>query len=249
MEHAFFETINNKQVFGILTHPQLPTKKIVIMSHGFRGNTTGASRTFANFKNILAAAGYSVLRFDQPNSGNSQGAFINSSFKEWVATLEYFAKKYADEGYEVVLLGQSMGATASVVASASDELRHKISALLLWVPDPKSDVSEWLSKEQPAKNHNNNVLEEAGQRYRASFWQEVKDADFFACLNEYTGAIHLVYGEKDMFVSEGLKKRVMDVVSNKGQQAMILKGQDHIGWDYDACEEVYKTELEFIQKL
>ncbi len=249
MEHVFFEKINSKQIFCIFSHSKSPTKKMVIMSHGFRGNATGASRSFVNFKDILVAAGYSVLRFDQPNSGNSQGSFIDSSFKEWVATLEYFARKYAGEGYEVVLLGQSMGATASVIASASEELKHKISALLLWVPDPKSDDFDWVPEEQSAKKHQNNILEEAGQRYRGSFWQEVKDADFFACLNEYNGAIHLVYGEKDMFVSEGLKKRVMEAVIKKGQQVMILKGQDHIGWDYDVCDEVYRTELEFINKI
>jgi len=41
---------------------------------------------------------------DQPNSGNSGGNFINSSFNEWVKTIVHFARKYLDEGYEIVLL-------------------------------------------------------------------------------------------------------------------------------------------------
>lgn len=218
------------------------------MSHGFKGNTSGASRGFVNFKDILVSEEFNVFRFDQPNSGNSEGNFINSSFNEWVKTIVHFAKKYLDEGYEIVLLGQSMGATASTIASARNKIKDKIAAIILWVPDPKSNFSDWLSEEQSAKKHQDNILEEVGQKYKSSFWQEAKDADFFACINKYNGPIHLVYGEKDMFVSEGLRKQVIDAVRKKGQQVMILKGQNHTGWDYDVCLEVYKTELKFIKK-
>lgn len=248
MEKTFFEEINGKQVFCILSQPQVPSKKVVIMSHGFRSNSTGPSRSFVNFKDILVSEGFNVFRFDQPNSGNSEGHFIDSSFSEWVQTIVYFARKYLDEGYEIVLLGQSMGATATVIASARGGIKNKIAAIILWVPDPKSDSPDWLSKKSPAKKYQDNIFEEGGQKYKGSFWQEVKDADFFTCLNEYKGPIHLVYGQEDMFVSERLRGQVINVVRKKGQQAMILEGQDHSGWDYDVCQEVYKTELEFIKK-
>lgn len=248
MEKAFFEEINGKQLLCILSQPQVSSKKMVIMCHGFSGNLTGPSRSFVNFKNILVSEGFNVFRFDQPNSGNSEGQFIDSSFNEWVKTIVRFAKKYLDEGFEIVLLGVSMGATAAVIASARNEIKDKIAALILWVPDPKSDDSDWLSKEVPTKKYQDNIFEEVGQKYRGSFWQEVKDADFFTCINDYKGPIHLVYGEKDKFVSEKLRKHVVDAVENKGQQVLILKGQNHTGWDYDVCQEVFRTELEFIEK-
>jgi len=247
MEKVFFETINGKKVFCILSQPKSLSKKLVIMSHGFKGNTTGSSRNFVNFKDILVSEGFNVFRFDQPNSGNSEGAFIDSSFNEWVNTIVYFTKKYIDEGYEIALLGQSMGATASVIASTRDGVKNKIAALLLWVPDPKSDDSDWLSKEQAAIKHQDNILEEVGQKYRSSFWQEVKDADFFTCIKNYEGPIHLIYGEKDMFVAEKLKEKVIQTIKDKGQQVMILKGQNHTGWDFDICQEVYEAELGFIK--
>jgi len=248
MEKTFFEEINGKQILCILSQPQVSSKKMIIMCHGFSGNLTGPSRSFVNFKNILISEGFNVFRFDQPNSGNSEGAFIDSSFKEWVATVVYFTKKYLDEEYEISLLGVSMGATAAVIASAKNEIKDKITAIMLWVPDPKSDDSDWLSKEVSIKKYQDNIIEERGQKYRESFWQEAKDADFFTCMNDYKGSIHLVYGEKDTFVSEKLRKHVVDAVRNKGQQVMILKGQNHIGWEYDICQEVFKTELEFIKK-
>lgn len=52
-----------------------------------------------------------------------------------------------------------------------------------------------------------------------------------------------MYGEKDKYVSEKLRERVIEIVKRKGQPYMILKGQDHSPWEYDLVQEVYKQEL------
>ena len=89
-----FETIKGKRVFNIFSESENTKKRIVIMSHGFRASSIGPARTFVDFERILLKEGYSVLRFDQPNSGNSEGNYLKSSFNEWVDTIVYFAKKY-----------------------------------------------------------------------------------------------------------------------------------------------------------
>ncbi len=239
MDKVYFEKINNKKVFCILSEPKPCQKKIVIMSHGFRGSSIGPARTFVDFAKILNQNGISTLRFDQPNCGNSQGEFLNSSFNEWVDTTAYFAEKYLDQGYKVALLGQSIGATTSVVVSARKELEGKIRCLLLWVPDPKSTFNEDPNK----------VDEEGGQKYKNLFWQEARDSDFFKCLNNYNGRIHLVYGENDKYISQELRDQVIDATKSKGQPYMILKGQDHSPWEYDLCQKVFKEELEFVKKF
>ena len=117
MKQTYFETISNKQVFCILTETEPIQKKIVIMSHGFRGSSIGPARSFVDFEKLLVKEGFSVLRFDQPCGGNSEGDCLNSSFNEWVQTTSYFAQKYLDQDYQVVLLGQSMGATTTMVVA------------------------------------------------------------------------------------------------------------------------------------
>jgi len=104
-DKIFFEKINNKNVFCVLSEAEENKKQIVIMSHGFRGSSIGPARTFVDFARILNDNGISTLRFDQPNSGNSEGDYFESSFNEWVDTTTYFAKKYLDLGYKVLLLG------------------------------------------------------------------------------------------------------------------------------------------------
>jgi esterase/lipase len=233
-----FENINNKKIFSIFTESEISQKKVIIMSHGFRGSSIGPARTFVNFEKLLLKKGFSVFRFDQPNSGNSDGDFIDSSFNEWVDTTTYFAKKYLDEGYKVCLLGQSMGATVSMAVTSRIEVKNKIPCIILWVPDPKSAFN----------NNKDNINEEEGQIYKELFWKEAYKINFFKSLKEYTGGIHLVYGEKDRYVSEELRNQVIDEVKKKNQPVMVLSEQNHSSWKYNICNEVYNNELKFLDK-
>lgn len=233
-----FETINGKKVFQIFTQPNNSEKKLVIMSHGFRGSSIGPSRSFVDFEKILVNSGFSSLRFDQPCGSNSEGYFIDSSFIEWTNTLAYFATKYLALGYKVSLLGQSMGATATMQVASRKELLDKIPCILLWVPDPKSTFT----------TEGNEIGEEAGQKYRELFWREARDSDFFKCIKDYCGGIHLVYGENDKYISKTLRNKVIEAVQKKNQQYMVLAGQDHSPWSFDSAQKVYQEELVFLKK-
>lgn len=234
MENVFFEKINNKKIFCYLSEPNPSQKKMVIMSHGFRGSSDGPARQFVDFQRLLNKEGFSVLRFDQPNSGNSDGDYLDVSYGEWVNTTVYFAKKHLYLGYKVALMGQSMGAAVSIVATSRPELKDKIPCILLWVPgvndgDFNGDYDQ--------------IFEEAGQKYKGRFWKEARKANSLKCLDDYKGGIHLVYGEKDRYVSKRLREKVIEIVRKKKQPYMILRGQDHSPWEYDLAQEVYRQEL------
>lgn len=248
-EIAKFISIKGKNIFTILSEPNTKSDTIVIMNHGFKGSTVGASRIYVNFARFLVNNGISVLRFDQPCSGNSKGDFVDSSFNEWVDTTTKLCEIYIEAGYKVALLGHSMGANAALVAATSQHLKNKISSLLLWAPDPKSDKEDWFMKDAKLIDSDKKIYEEGGQQFCETFWQEVFDADFFKCLSDYQGKIHLVYGETDRFVSPQLKQRVIDSVKDKKQPIMILAGQDHMMWDYEISEKIFKTELNLIKEF
>ncbi len=239
MDEIRIETINGKKIITYFSQSSKDNKKLVIMNHGFRSSSLGPARQFVDFQRILNKNGYSVLRFDQPNSGNSDGDYLNSSFREWVKTTVFLTKKYINNGYQVTLMGQSMGATTSVVAANNPWLKNKILCLLLWVPDAKSDV-----KVNPEK-----IYEEAGQKYKGLFWIEAKNSDFFGSLKAYTGGIHLVYGQTDRYVKRRLIDKTIRIVKEKGQTVMILKDQDHSPWQFDLVQEVYKNELKILAEF
>lgn len=235
---VFFKKINNKNIFCHFTEPSNSNNKVIIMCHGFRGSSLGPARTFVNFEKKLIDKGYSVLRFDQPNCGNSEGDFLNSSFKEWVNTIIYLVKKFINKNYKVCLLGQSMGATAALLAATDKSLENKITTLILWVPDPKSYV-----KVKP-----NKIYEENGEIYKGSFWIEAKEMNFLKKLTMYKGKIHLVYGETDCFVNKKDINNVIKIIKKRKDNFMILKGEDHSKWSYAATEKVFKEELNFLDK-
>ena len=238
-EKVWFEIINNKKVFCVLSEPENNQKKIVIMSHGFRGSSIGSARTFVDFSRILIENGFSVLRFDQPGSGNSEGDYLQSSFKEWVETTKYIALKYLNLNYKVALLGQSMGGATAIAATSETELINKIRCLLLWVPgdyDPRYNTNPEAT------------YEESGQQYKGKFWHEVGDFKIKDCLRKFEGGIHLVFGENDKFVNEELRKEFKNIVESKGEDYMVLKDQDHSPWDYQWAQKVYQEEIKKLKK-
>ena len=72
---------------------------------------------------------------------------------------------------------------------------------------------------------------------------EAQRNQIIKCLEEYEGKIHLVYGESDKFISQELRDKTIQIVKDKGQQFMILKGQDHSSWEFKKSQEVFEEEL------
>jgi esterase/lipase len=238
-DKIWFEVVNNKKIFCVSAEPKKNQKRMVIMSHGFRGSSIGPAREFVDFGRLLVENGFSVLRFDQPNGGNSEGDYVDSSFNEWVATTKYLSLKYIDLGYKIALLGQSMGGATSVAASTESELKEKIECLLLWSPgdyDPMYNVNP------------EDTYEENGQIYKGKFWHEVGDFKIKERLKWFNGGIHLVFGETDKFVSELSRKEFRDIVESKKEDFMLLLGQGHSSWEYKWAQKVYQEEIKKLKK-
>lgn len=204
----FFERLKDKKIFCYFSDAEADKKRLLIMNHGFRGSNIGPSRTFMDFERVLLKTGISVLRFDQPCSGNSDGDFSGLSFNDWIDSIVYFAEKYLETGWRVGLMGQSMGASASIVAANRQELKGKIPVILLWVHDPKTYIR--VSGEA--------VYEESGQKYYGKFWNEAKESEILSCIREYRGKMHLVYGEKDRYVDKRDIKEVIKIVRRRSNR-------------------------------
>ncbi len=139
----FHELLRSFDIAGrqiAVTQHVVPEQQIVVFCHGFRGDKLGPNRFFVRLARRLQDAGVGSLRFDQYGSGDSEGDFFDSSFDDWVRTTVTFARRYRQHGYEVALLGESMGGTAALIAAA--ELASALSAVVAWMPDPSIDPPE-----------------------------------------------------------------------------------------------------------
>jgi dienelactone hydrolase len=234
------EPIGDHQVFTVLSEPDSPTDKLVIMAHGFRGNSTGPARSFVNFETALIEDGFSCLRFDQPCSGNSTGDYAESSFNLWVETIAYLTTRHQHAGLRVALLGQSTGATAVMAAASRPALTVDVPCVLLWVPGLFDDWVDSTTGE---------LEEEEGQLYPPTFWSEARDARFVECVASYPGGIHLVYGERDRFTSESQRRRAVDAVSRSpGNEVMVLEDEDHSSWRYASAQRVFEAQRAFLKR-
>jgi pimeloyl-ACP methyl ester carboxylesterase len=242
-----FADVLGRRVFTILTEPDEPTDRLLIMSHGFRGESTGPAREFVDLERLLVADSIACLRFDQPCSGNSEGDFRDSSFLAWIDTIVELAGRHLDAGYRVALLGQSMGASATMIAASREPLLGRIPVIVLWVPDPKENLHQADRGYATLIGETAGYVDEGGQRVRSDFWREANQAGFFSALEAYRGRIHLVYGEDDIFVPPELRAKVIAWVEAKGQTVTVLPGKDHSSWDYDVAQEVYGLERDFLR--
>ena len=102
---------------GSLDTPQnLTAVKYAIISHCF--TCTRQTLTTARLSRGLSQAGYAVLRFDFTGLGDSSGDFAETNFTSMVQDIEC-AANFLAEHYQApsILLGHSMGGTASLAAS------------------------------------------------------------------------------------------------------------------------------------
>ncbi|MDP9235846.1 MAG: lysophospholipase [Chloroflexota bacterium] len=152
-------------------------ESFVVMAHGFHGDKTGGARHFVDLARDLARRGISTLRFDQPGNGDSAGNFEDASFDRWVATVKHFAERLSSAGHKVALLGESMGAVATMAAAA--DLGKRICGTALWSAGPLLGA-----RTEPPKD---GWMEEGGQQVswnycvrpkRWASWKPTLDSKF-----------------------------------------------------------------------
>ncbi|MEK7472274.1 MAG: alpha/beta hydrolase, partial [Patescibacteria group bacterium] len=211
------------------------SKKIVIFCHGYRGTSIGPSRFFVQASRMLVENGISSLRFDQYCSGNSDGDFLDSSFNDWVQTTTEIAQSYLNQGFEVALFGQSMGASTVICVNS---VLARVLATVAWVPDP--NVGQFAPPES-------GVIEEGGQRVRSKYWQEAYDAKVGDKLQSINSPMYIVQCSDDEFVS----RENHEAISNSARSQHIVEmfnGYQHSAWSYEQSEDIISRSVDFLTK-
>lgn len=210
------------------------SKKIVIFCHGFRSSKIGPNRFFVRLARRLQQHGIASRRFDQHGSGDSEGDFVESSFDDWIATTKALVQRQRDEGYQVALIGQSMGG-ATVLAVAGD-LGGDVVSIVAWVPDPSVN----------APSISGDVDEEGGQRVRSRYWHEAHAADIVGRFTRITAPTLVHFATNDEYVSE---ENVQAIISGRSDhhRIEILSDWTHSGWSYDQATQVIEESTDFLQ--
>ena len=230
-ETAHLRQVNGSSIFYVVHEAN--TKRIVIFCHGFRGTSVGPSRSFVDVARKLAGNGISSLRFDQNGSGNSAGDFIDSSFYDWVSTTKALALEYVNQGYEVVLFGQSMGG-ATVIDVASQI--STIKAIVVWVPDPNIDDGNL---------DNDEIFEEGGQLIKGMYWHEARESEIAKKLHIVRCPAYIVQCANDEYVSDVNHEAIL-TSAQPNHKVEMFEGYSHSSWTNQQFQEVIGKSTDFI---
>jgi pimeloyl-ACP methyl ester carboxylesterase len=234
-ERAGFELVGGRRIAYTRHEAQGDPRAIVVMAHGFKSSKIGPSRYFVPLARTLAARGVSTFRLDQPGSGDSDGDFGDSSFVTWTRTIEHFVRAFDDAGFRVGLLGQSMGGTAVMAATAA--LAGRLRGVALWSPGPMLDRSEQLDADA--------WVEEDGQRVRGAFWQEAEAIDFLRCLQQLDAPAYMVFGTADHLISEAAMRRVA-ASAKPDDRVRVIDGLPHSAWPFERWTEIIAETADFL---
>jgi alpha-beta hydrolase superfamily lysophospholipase len=234
-ERTYFEVHNGNQIAATLHAADAALTRVVGIAHGFKSSKIGPSRYFVDLARMLASRGVSTFRFDQPGSGDSEGSFEDSSFDAWVSSIQHFARRFAAAGSSVALLGQSMGALATM--AATPRLAGALAGVVLW----SAGLRDAGAPPPPEEG----FMEEDGQRVRCAFWREAASIDFLPRYEQLRVPVYLVFGTADEYVTQH-NIRSVEAARKEGDVVRVVEGLPHSAWPEPHRSTILRETADFL---
>jgi dipeptidyl aminopeptidase/acylaminoacyl peptidase len=226
------------KLMGFLTSPS-DKKKFpgVLFIHG-GGRYT--ENLYASWQAYLLERGYASFSFYCRGVGTSEGIFEDGSLtnrlKDAEAAYRCFISSGVVDQNRICVAGSSMGAH---VAVRLIEQFPKIKAVFLQSAAAYSIKAESLRLNESFTNEirNNNQYEKS---------------PVFSILNQYTGALYVVYGEHDSVIPDAVKELYNRSIQ-RGEYRILKHGTHKLlrpesALEFEAREELYSTSVNFLQK-
>ena len=230
------------KVVGTLSLPKGGPAPVVLLFHGFTGSrdelpvATTEDGVFSRTARLLAAAGYASLRIDFRGSGDSDGAFADTTFEGQIAdglkAVEVMTADPRVKGADLAIIGWSQGglvATAVAGRSATPD------AVALWeaVATPKDTYPGILGADNVAKGMTtgDTPLEitlpwGAVIGLKQGFFEGVANFDPLAELAPYKGPLFVTQGTLDTTVPPAQADQLL--AAHDGSEVLWTKEMDHV---------------------
>lgn len=229
-------------VIGTLETPAGDPAPVVLLFHGFTGVrdelpvATTDEGVFSRTARLLAEQGIASLRIDFRGSGESPGAFADTTFEgqvaDGLAAIDWLEANASVDGQRLAVIGWSQGGlVATAVAGRSD----KPDALVLWaaVANPEESFGGIVGAESIAKGL------EAGDsalpvtlpwgavvELKRGFFEGVTTFDPPAELASYAGPLFIAHGTKDTTVLPAAVDSFL--AAHEGEESKWIADMDHV---------------------
>ncbi|MGH7261389.1 MAG: alpha/beta hydrolase family protein [Nitrospiraceae bacterium] len=230
MEEALtFHDRDGHRVAAILTTPETPTDRAVLLCHGFlSGKNSTTNKTLTR---SLTEQGIATFRFDFFGQGESEGPFealtVTSALGQALASLDLLAAR----GYKRIgLIGSSFGGLISILTAS-----QKPELACLGLKCPVADFAEVLRLEfgeagmERWKTHHEIPDVTGGPkpvRLRYALYENCLTCDGYKAAAMIKTPTLIVQGSKDELVPPRQSSRLMEALQGKRQLEMF-PGADH----------------------
>ena len=221
----------------------------IIVSHCF--TCTKQVLTTARLSRGLAKAGYAVMSFDFTGLGNSEGEFADTNFSSMVKDIEC-AADWLSEHYKPasVLIGHSMGGTASLAASqcTCPSLSHVENIITLASPAYPAHVLHHfgLAMDKLQRGENAEILV-AGQSYpvKPAFIDDVQSYNMDTQMQGCDIPIMAIRAGDDGLIGPEAAEQILQYTEAE-RQLYEIEGADHLFSDRNHAEKLLSEILAWL---
>jgi fermentation-respiration switch protein FrsA (DUF1100 family) len=239
------------KVFGMLHLPVDHAGKApcVVIFHGFGGNKSGRYRLITRLAEMLAESGIAAFRIDYRGSGDSEGAFYDTTLETLAedaeAALDYVSCHPSIDAACIGICGRSLGGVVASCAAARflKAHPHSIRAVALWAP--VFDAKPWAEKASSAAQLST-TLRSAGDNKTFYFLGEELHPEFIRQFRSYSAPdalsalrsipLLVIQGEKDQTIGryhieqyallrEGIQNTVILTLANTDHEFSDVEEQ------------------------
>ena len=248
-KQVHFKNQQGETLSGTLHQPEKPSARGIIIGHCF--TCSRHTRVLQQMGHDLAAARFSVLRFDFSGNGQSEGDFIDSSYSKHVGEMKTAMAFLSEKGIRWLgLAGHSMGAHIALVTAAQEKKARALCLLAGRLSGLKA--SHFLSDKQRAQ------VERTG---RVSFTSRGRplelSKDFFADADRYdlpetvrtfNRPVLVIHGDQDEIVpvDDALQAHRMNP---EAVTLSIIEGADHMFSDPEHRHQIAALTVDWFTRI
>ncbi len=236
-----------QKVVGTLETPEGDPAPVVLLLHGFTGTRDELpikdtdEGVFARSARLLAEAGYASLRIDFRGSGESDGAWADTTFSDQitdaVVAIDWLQSDPRVNGENISVLGWSQGGLVATHVAAA---RPDIKSLILWAPvtNPLSTYSGLLGADTIAaavagpaeKEHTVKLPWGVETTLKGRFYLELATTSPAGAVTAYPGPMLVIVGSRDTLVAPQPGAGQILLNYHEGPEKLELFDTDHV-WD------------------
>jgi uncharacterized protein len=235
-----------QKIIGTWTTPSGATGPFptVLMLHGF-GSTrqelpinNTKETMFSRTARVFAEQGYASLRIDFRGSGESEGAWPDTTFSSQIsdarAAIAFLGAQSQVDVKRIAVLGMSQGGLVAATTAAAES---RVKSLILWSPVaiPAQTFGDLFGKDTVAKG-----LASKGQpitfklpwgaetTLKTGFFEDMFNIDPLAEITKYPRPLLVVVGAKDTTVTPQPQAGGLYIKYHSGQEKLVKLDADHV---------------------